>query len=364
MIDIFFIFLALLGFLKIFNFYYFNKNFKYKTKNPSLISIIIPARNEEKRLENLLKSIPDNTKYPIEIIIVDDNSIDNTLSIAKKYGAKIVKVKDFFDEEGKNIACYTGALNSKGDYLLFIDADVFFENAAFDYIFKNIPEDGILTIQPYHQTEKFYEQFSLYSNLIVLLGLDIGKIKSPNIIKNGYFGPFFLIKREDYFKIDGHNSIKNSIIEDMELGKKLAEAGLKIYSIPHKKFIKFRMYPEGFKSLVNGWTKNMASGAMKSSISTIIIITGIFASSLIIPINLVKNIIIMNYFNILLYVIFHFLYSVSLFLSVRNVGNFKFISCFLYPVFSIFYIFILLSSFLITIFNLKINWRGRRIKIR
>ncbi|MGC8869974.1 MAG: glycosyltransferase [Brevinematia bacterium] len=360
--DYFFTFAALLAFLRIIYFYNFYKKFNFKRKIPSLVSIIIPARNEEKRIEVLLKSITRKIKYPIEIIVVDDNSTDNTLSVAKKYGAKVLQVKDFFNEEGKSIACYTGAINSKGDYLLFIDADVFFEDGAFDYIFENIPEEGGLTINPYHETKKFYEQFSLYSNIVVQLGLKTKITDDKSIIMtNGYFGPFFLIKREDYFKVDGHMSVKDSVIEDMELGKKLADSGVKIYTIPHRKLVKFRMYPEGLKTLFNGWSKNMALGAINASIFSIILISGVFASSFNTTLNLIKNISNFNYLT-LIYTTLYILYSVILFISAKNIGKFKFLSCLLHSLFSTFYIIIFINSFIIKTFGLKIKWRERIIK--
>jgi 4,4'-diaponeurosporenoate glycosyltransferase len=356
--------LSFIGFLRIINFYYFQKDLKYNKRKPKSISIIIPARNEEKRIEKLLRSIP-KVEILEEVLVVDDNSTDNTESISRKYGAKVLKVMDFYLEKGgKSIACYVGAINSKGEYLLFIDADVFFEDSAFKYILENIPEEGALTIMPYHQTEKFYEQFSLYSNLIALLGIEIGKFSNPLGVGNGYFGPFFLIKREDYFKVGGHKSVEDSIIEDIMLGKKLVRAGIKIYSIPHKKLIKFRMYPEGLKSLFMGWAKNMASGATNTSLFCVMIITSILSLSFIIPTKLAEGIINLNALSIALYSLLYMIYSTALYICARSIGSFGFLTCLLFPIFSSFYFAIFFSSVVIKLFKLRINWRGRLIKVK
>lgn len=356
--------LSFIGFLRIINFYYFQKDLKYNKRKPKSISIIIPARNEEKRIEKLLRSIPKE-EILLEVLVVDDNSTDNTESISKKHGARVLKVKDFYyEKEGKSIACYIGAINSKGEYLLFLDADVFFENPAFNYILENIPEKGALTIAPYHQTEKFYEQFSLYSNIIALLGIKIGKFSDPIVLDNGYFGPFFLIKREDYFKVGGHKSVEDSIIEDIMLGKRLVRAGIKIYSIPHKKLIKFRMYPEGLKSLFMGWAKNMASGATNTDPFSVMIITSILALSFIIPTKLAEGIINLNALSISLYSLLYMIYSTILYVCARSIGNFSFLTCLLFPIFSSFYFAVFFTSVLIKLFKLRINWRGRIIKVK
>ena len=82
------------------------------------ISIIIPAYNEELHIEKLLKSIKSQDFNNYEIIVVDNNSSDNTSKIAEKY-AKVVKETT----KGVSIARNTGAKSAKGDILLFLDAD-------------------------------------------------------------------------------------------------------------------------------------------------------------------------------------------------------------------------------------------------
>lgn len=360
---IFFV-LSLIGFFRIINFYYFQKNPKYNKIKPKSISLIIPARNEEKRIEKLLKSIPKE-EILSEVLVVDDNSTDKTEEISRKYGARVLKIKDFYPEkEGKSIACYVGAINSKGEFLLFVDADVFFEKSAFSYILENIPAEGTLTIMPYHQTEKLYEQFSLYSNLIALLGVKIGKFSDPISLENGYFGPFFLIKREDYFKVGGHKSVEDSIIEDLMLGKKIVRAGIKIYSIPHKKMIKFRMYPEGIKSLFIGWVKNMASGAINTSLFVIVIVSSILALSFIIPSKLIEGIKNTNILSVSIYSLLYIIYSVMLYICARSIGSFGFLTCLLFPIFSSFYSAVFFTSIFIKLFKLRVNWRGRIVQVK
>ncbi len=87
-----------------------------------MISIIIPALNEEKYLAKLLDCIKKQTFKDYEVLIADANSKDNTRKIAKKYGCTIVK--GGLPGIGRN----NGAKAAKGNILLFLDADVQFDN--------------------------------------------------------------------------------------------------------------------------------------------------------------------------------------------------------------------------------------------
>ena len=82
-----------------------------------MLSIIIPTKNEEKYLPNLLRSIKKQTFKDYEIIVADNNSKDKTKKIAKRYGCKIVK--GGLPGKARN----QGAKFAEGDILLFLDSD-------------------------------------------------------------------------------------------------------------------------------------------------------------------------------------------------------------------------------------------------
>ena len=88
-------------------------------KNQPLVSIIITTKNEEKNIENCLKSIRNQTYKNIEIIVVDNYSEDNTINIAKKYTSKV-----YFRGPERSSQRNYGAEVSKGKYLFFLDADM------------------------------------------------------------------------------------------------------------------------------------------------------------------------------------------------------------------------------------------------
>ncbi len=89
-----------------------------KDNNP-LVSVIVPTKNSEEFIEACLKSIKEQTYKNIELIVVDNHSTDNTISIAKKYTDKVFK-KGPERSAQRNY----GALISRGLYLIFIDSDM------------------------------------------------------------------------------------------------------------------------------------------------------------------------------------------------------------------------------------------------
>ena len=103
----------------------FTSNTKPALEAIEKVSIIIPARNEERNLSFLLDSLDCLKKKPLEIIVVDDRSSDLTAQIAIDAGAILVAgIEKPYDWTGKQWACAQGAEIARGEYLLFLDADV------------------------------------------------------------------------------------------------------------------------------------------------------------------------------------------------------------------------------------------------
>src|SRR5258706_5277953 len=85
-----------------------------------LISIIIPAWNEERNIERLLESIKKQSYKKIETIVIDDGSTDKTTEIAKKLGAIVFKR----ERHERSVERNFGATKAKGKYLFFLDGDM------------------------------------------------------------------------------------------------------------------------------------------------------------------------------------------------------------------------------------------------
>ena len=139
------------------------------------ISIIIPARNEEKNLENLFNSLNNQDVKVKEVILVDDNSTDKTPDIGRKHNAKVISLNNLpRGWVGKSWACYNGARTASGDYLLFLDADTILRNNGIENIISCLKKyKGVITLQPYHRIKKLYENLSLFFNIILIAGMGV-----------------------------------------------------------------------------------------------------------------------------------------------------------------------------------------------
>ncbi|MBA3749617.1 MAG: glycosyltransferase [Nitrosopumilus sp.] len=202
-----------------------------------LVSIIIPARNEEKFIQMCLSSLLNQHYNNYEIIIVDDNSTDKTLEITRSLKRKNDKIRIIEAGEkpegwiGKNWPCYVGYQQSKGRYLLFTDADTIHSNRGIgDSLFTLLDEKlDVLTAVP----NLIYPTFMVKMVLPILSIFMFSRYSPMRVndpkIKLGYlFGSFFIISRTIYEKIGTHESVKSEIVEDGALGKKIKESGYRL----------------------------------------------------------------------------------------------------------------------------------------
>jgi len=336
-----------------------------KNNNVFTFSIIIPARNEAKNLPNLLNSLQNLPANIKEIIIVDDNSTDATLEIIKKYNTKIISLNDLPSGwTGKSWACFNGAKAALGDYLLFLDADTILVDNGLNHIINcPIYNSGVISIQPYHKIKKFYENLSMFFNIILMAGMGTFTPLQTKIKPIGVFGPCMICKKDDYFKIDGHKGIKSKVIEDIEIGKSFLKAGVPIFNLGGKGTINFRMYPNGLKDLINGWAKGFGKGAKSTSFSMLImIICWIIGSAFSIDL-FIRGLVLQNFILIICGVTFYIFYILQIFWMSYRIGNFSIFTSIFYPVALLFFIIIFFYSLILILFKKQVNWKGRKIKI-
>ena len=324
-------------------------------------SVIIPARNEAKRLPNLLKSINDAPKNIIEWIVVDDQSKDGTSDIARSFGAQVLTSKPlpkgWF---GKPWACYQGAQSAKGDIFIFLDADTRLKKNGLAKIMSTFLRDKTpLSIQPYHRVSRFYEQFSVFFNLIVMMTTGLFTPFKNKLKSQSFFGPCQVIQRDDYWKIDGHASAKNAILEDIVIGRSLQEkTGKTIRAISGKGSIEFRMYDEGLSHVIEGWSKNFATGStlikpwMMTAVS--MWLTGIFIQ--------IFSGVAPFMWDGYVYLYGYVFVGVMLTYLARKVGSFSYTMIVLYPLYIFFFVYVFIRSSR-SKKRKKVSWKGRELDL-
>ncbi|MCY1025189.1 glycosyltransferase family 2 protein [Mammaliicoccus sciuri] len=328
------------------------------------VSLIIPARNEAKNLPNLLKRVANHKD--IEIIVMDDDSTDQTCAIAEQYGAHVYKVSKHATWKGKSHACWEGSQVASHNMLLFVDADVQF--SSLDSIWQIVNQyklqqyRGLLSIQPYHMIERLYENASALFNVMTIVGMNTFSITKSKYDDQMAFGPVILTNKQDYELTQGHFNAKDSIIEGFAISKSYHQHALPVELYEGQGVVNFRMYPQGYKSLIEGWSKHIALGAQVTKQSTLALIVlwliGTVTSTIMVIISLWLNPIF-----IALALMVYVLYAFQHYIILKRTGNFHILVSVCHPLMFMNFMMIFMKSwFDVHVFKI-IQWKGRKINL-
>lgn len=336
------------------------------TKDNLDLSIIIPALNEEKNLPILLESIRKQSIIPHEIIVVVSPSEDRTLEIARQSGASVVLTDKIpAGWFGKSWSCYQGVKASSGNVLMFLDADTRLEEEGLSRIIDSyLSSEGALSVQPYHRTLKAYEQLSSMFNLVAMAAMGSFTIFGRKIQPTGMFGPCIVISRKEYEDVGGHAAVKGDVVEDMALGAVLKRFRIPVNCVGGRKSISFRMYPGGFGEMIDGWTKNFASGAARTPIWLLISIIIWIGGSLGAIISLGEGLYILDVKQTILSFVIYAAYVLQIYWMLARIGKFSIFAAIFYPVFMLFFFYVFLRSIVWIFILKKIRWKGRVIDIK
>lgn len=224
------------------------------------IAVIVPARNEAAVLPHLLPRVTAQLGPGDELVVVDDHSTDDTRAVATQLGARVVDAPNLPDGWlGKPHACCVGVEATSAPILLFVDADVRPADDLLDRIALAHETDpgAVVSMQPWHETGRWTEQASLLANTTALMGSGGFTVAGRRVTPSVAFGPVLAVDRSTYVRIGGHGSVRGMHTEDIGIVGLIGRASL--YS--GRPDTSFRMHPEGLGQLVQGWTRNIATGA-------------------------------------------------------------------------------------------------------
>jgi 4,4'-diaponeurosporenoate glycosyltransferase len=226
------------------------------------VSVIVPARNEAIRLPGLLDALAAQTRPAEEVLVVDDDSDDDTAAVATAAGAGVVPAPPLPDGwTGKTWACWTGAQQARGDVLVFLDADTTPEPDLLARLVDALHRRrGLLSVMPYHRMQRQYERLSAFFSVISLMGVGAASARRSAPV-TGAYGPCLACDRRDYDAVGGHESIRGAVVDDVALARAFRRVGLPVRVFGGRGAIRFRLYGGGLGDLVQGWSKNFASGA-------------------------------------------------------------------------------------------------------
>ncbi len=225
------------------------------------VSVIIPARNEEASVAACLESLISQADINFEIIVVDDGSTDNTRKIAESFtGVHVISSEPLPSGwTGKNNAVYAGTQHSRGEWLLFTDADTVHYPGSLARALAEANRHGaaLLSYSPEQEVQGFWEKAIMpviFAELAATYHPSrVSDSASPDAAANGQY---ILISREAYDAIGGHAAIATNLLEDVELARVVKASGRKIFFRYGGDAVRTRMY-RNFAQLREGWTKNL-----------------------------------------------------------------------------------------------------------
>jgi glycosyltransferase involved in cell wall biosynthesis len=238
---------------------------KEKKRDESLISVIIAAKDEEEKIGETIDSLLNQEYSNLEIILVNDRSVDNTPQIMKHFtGDPRVKVIHIHTLPagwlGKNHALYQGYLSSRGEYLLFTDADIDFHPAAIRSTMTYLLNEQAdhLTLLPNFIMNSFWMKLFLrFSFFGAFFYKPPWKPNDDRKHKDGMgIGAFNLLSRQAYEKIGTHDLFRMHPVDDVCLGRRIKETKQKQRFAVGKNLISVEWYPD-FKSAAKGLEKNI-----------------------------------------------------------------------------------------------------------
>ena len=234
-----------------------------------LVSVIVPARDEERGVGAAIRSLRALDYPAVEVIVVDDESRDGTLAAARAAAGRDARVRVLAGEPlpagwvGKPWACWQGVRAARGEWLLFTDADVVHSPDSLGRALamaRRIGRGGV-TLFPTIETRGAVERM-----VIPAAAAAIGTFVAPGPLarspRSGVAiaaGGYMLIERRLYDGVGGHARIRDRMVDDVILATRVKRAGGLLVPAPAGGLARLRMY-HGGREVWEGWSKNASFG--------------------------------------------------------------------------------------------------------
>ncbi len=238
-------------------------HFKKPAPHQPKVSLLVPARNEEKTLPLLMPSLLAQNYPNLEILVLNDNSEDATQSILEGFSDPRLKLMmgGPLPEgwRGKPNACEQLAHASSGEILLFTDADTVWHKDATQLMVNALHHHRADAVSTWPEQilvgriSHLIQPFLAWSILALMPMVMINSRRFPNM--NPASGQLFAYKRESYFKFGGFARVKTSILEDMECAKLLKKDGFRYKFLNGLGVVQCKMYNND-QEVLDGFSRN------------------------------------------------------------------------------------------------------------
>lgn len=229
------------------------------------VSVIVPARNEERSIERCISSLLAQDYPGFEVIALDDRSEDATGKILARLARSDARLRVLSGTPlpdgwvGKCWAVFQAAREARGEWLLFVDADTHHQPAmlASTVAFAREHELDLLTLGPYQELGTFWEKAVLPAifGVIMTMGGSMAEVNDPRKTPAKANGQFLLFRASVYWRIGGHEAVRDELVEDFAVARRVKGSGHRLVVADGHDLVTTRMY-RSVREIWEGFGKN------------------------------------------------------------------------------------------------------------
>jgi chlorobactene glucosyltransferase len=232
-------------------------------------TIIVPARNEERTIGQCIDALTrqDYPRQLLRIIIVDDNSVDDTAEVVRHHiagndRAELVQAGELPPGWlGKPHACWKAAAAARSEWLCFIDADTIGKPPLIRTAIRiaTTRQLDMLSLQPFQILASVWEKLILPCGFfLIAFTQDLRKTRDPASAEASVNGQFLLIRRSAYLAAGGHAAVREAVAEDSALARLFKEKRFSLAVLGTRDLLETRMYRD-LRSLCEGAARQAAT---------------------------------------------------------------------------------------------------------
>ena len=231
--------------------------------DPPLVSAIIPAKDEEATLADCLASVCRQAYPRLEILVIDDRSVDRTRQIASEFANRDARLRVLSNDHlppgwtGKTYVLQQAADQARGQWLWFLDADTVhapeFLGVMLEY--ARAQQAALVSLLPELRCETFWEQVvQPLGGIVLMQSFPLHRVNDDRSKLAFANGQSILVERKAYDAAGGHSAVRDRFVEDIGMACKVKALGLPIRTVLVRNLVTCRMYAS-LGQLIRGWSR-------------------------------------------------------------------------------------------------------------
>jgi len=262
---------------------------RFQGDHPPLVSVVIPAKDEEATIGECVLSVLNQSYARLEVLVVNDRSVDGTANVVREVAVRDPRVRLLHVNDlpagwtGKTNALVTGARESRGDWLLFIDSDTRHspKNLSVLMEYARREQADMVSVLPRWRNETFWERVvQPLAALLLILKSPPHRVNNDADTRTAFAnGQYILVRRQAYAAVGGHAAVRDKFVEDIHLARVIKANGFRLRLARAPELTSTRMYTS-LGTLVRGWSRILYAGYDFSPLHLTAVLAGVVIFSL------------------------------------------------------------------------------------